>query len=153
MKIKFNTCKFKTENFPIRDSIFMETVLNDPRSWGVIFKLSQDSKPDIVVKLVGKSDITRLFPSEPHLHGLSVCDSRTNPVRIYMCAENWMCPPAASRYRDIYSYRTYLVLHEFGHALGHGHAECPGKGLPAPVMMQQTLGTGECYPDPWVKKM
>jgi hypothetical protein len=46
----------------------------------------------------------------------------------------------------------YLILHEFGHALGHGHEKCEGSGKPAHVMMQQTLGTGLCYPDPWVIK-
>lgn len=34
-----------------------------------------------------------------------------------------------------------------GHILGYDHVKCPGKGHPAPIMMQQTLGIGECSPN------
>lgn len=43
-------------------------------------------------------------------------------------------------------YRQYMVTHEMGHSLGYDHVACPGSG-PAPVMMQQTLGIGQCTPN------
>ncbi|WP_205474396.1 DUF3152 domain-containing protein [Nocardioides sp. SYSU D00038] len=41
-------------------------------------------------------------------------------------------------------YRHMVVNHETGHWLGLGHATCPGRGRPAPVMMQQSKGLHGC---------
>jgi hypothetical protein len=50
---------------------------------------------------------------------------------------------------DLTSYRDYLVSHEVGHGLGHGHVHCPGAGKPSPVMVQQTKDLEGCTAWPW----
>ena len=65
--------------------------------------------------------------------------------------ERWQhASPAWNRAgRSLRDYRHLVVNHETGHWLGRGHASCPAGGGPAPVMMQQSKGTGGCRFNPW----
>jgi Protein of unknown function (DUF3152) len=71
-----------------------------------------------------------------------------NRGRVVINLERWTRGSTESRL-PLAEYRTYVVSHEVGHALGHDHVGCPGAGVRAPVMMQQTKGIGECTPNPW----
>lgn len=72
-----------------------------------------------------------------------------NNGRVVLNARRWWA--GAPTYGDnVEAYRIYLVNHEVGHALGHGHVGCPGRRQNAPVMLQQTLHLNGCraYPYP-----
>lgn len=66
--------------------------------------------------------------------------------RIWLNAARWQHGAPRSRL-PLLQYRQYMVTHEMGHALGYDHARCPGRGRPAPLMMQQTLGLQGCAPN------
>jgi hypothetical protein len=144
--------QFSAYGFTTTEIEFMIQVLNHPRGWNVPFYYNAQTKKIQVFKMLG-NEIDTLFKSND-LVGLSVCD-RTNPqnIKIYLRKENWDSIPQVSGYNSLQQYRIYLILHEFGHALGHDHVKCKQSGDPAPVMLQQTKGTGQCYPDPWVVKV
>lgn len=66
----------------------------------------------------------------------------TQPPTIVINAKNWETTPENSCYgsSQLEAYRTYLINHEVGHALGYGHQNKPIEGaLYVSIMMQQTI--------------
>ena len=130
-------------------ALAIQTTLSDPRSWigGGDWRLEQVSDAD-------KADFT-IFLATP-----GTVDRYCWPLRTYgrvscqagnrVMLNAWRWAHGADAFGDdVGAYRQYLVNHEVGHRLGHGHVGCPKKGKRAPVMMQQTKGVGSCKANPW----
>ena len=126
----------------------VDSILNDPRGWGaagaVSFERVGDDTADFRLLLASPSTTDELcYPAATG--GKYSCRNRE---KVVLNLKRW--EEGAEGFRDDTStYRTYLVNHEVGHLLGHGHASCEEPGTPAPVMMQQTKGLGECLPNGW----
>lgn len=128
---------------------FIHQVLNDKRSWGrsgdwrlKLVPAKHDA--DVEIYLVTRTTTDRLC-APLQTRGKVSC---FNNGKVVLNADRWAYG-AKSYGKDLIGYRRNLVNHEFGHSLGHGHVQCPGKGRPAPIMMQQTKGLDGCRRNPW----
>lgn len=137
------------------DKAFIVATLNDKRSWGVpVQEIDACHQADYIVAVRSPAYIGRVYPSiGPEL---SLTDTRKRVIVTIFNSMNWKTIPRAaikSGFASLRDYKTYLVNHEYGHALGIGHAVCrANQSLPpqnAPVMMQQTKGTQTCRPCVW----
>jgi hypothetical protein len=126
---------------------FVMATLNDPRSWGHGGRLTfarTSGKADIRVVLVSPRTSVQLCAPLRTMGTLSCGTGNTAVLTLY----RWV--KAIPGYGDDRTgYRRYVVNHEVGHTLGHGHLPCPGPGRVAPVMMQQTKGLQGCRPNGW----
>jgi hypothetical protein len=126
---------------------FVLEVLNDPRGWGhggALTFAGTTGDADIVVVLASPATSERMCRP---LVTRGTLSCRTGP-RAVITHHRWVGghPDYGD---DLDGYRRYVVNHEVGHVLGHGHEFCPGPGELAPVMQQQTLGLRGCAPNPW----
>ncbi|HVE74501.1 MAG TPA: DUF3152 domain-containing protein [Mycobacteriales bacterium] len=126
----------------------VETTLGNSRSWingGRMSVQRVDSGPVDFRVVLASPVLTDRMCAPLDTEGEYSCANGSTAVLNSM---RWV-NGADSYSRHLIAYRHYLVNHEVGHALGRGHADCPGPGLPAPVMMQQTVGVGACLPSAW----
>ena len=127
----------------------IQKVLDDPRSWRGTrrwrFELAPVGESVTLHAYIVTPETTDRLCAPYLTRGEVSCQ---NGNRVVLNAKRWLL--GADAYgSDLTNYRRYLVNHEFGHALGKRHVDCPGPGRLAPVMMQQTKGLGACRKNPW----
>jgi hypothetical protein len=140
------------EGLPGEDEDFsdaVEEILGDPRSWGNdgdrSFQKVDGDDADIRVLLAAPDTVDRLC-APLRTNGYVSC---ANGNQAIINQNRWVS--GVDHFDDdLETYRIYLINHEVGHTLGHGHVNCPGDGEPAPVMQQQSLGLQGCEANGWV---
>jgi hypothetical protein len=134
---------------PDKAAALIQGVLDDPRSWRGTrrwrFELTPVGRTATLHAYIVTPKTTDRLCAPYLTRGEVSCQ---NGNRVVLNAKRWLLG-ADSYGSDLTNYRRYLVNHEFGHALGKHHVDCPGPGRPAPVMMQQTKGLGACRKNPW----
>ena len=125
----------------------VDRILADDRSWiadGETGFRRTNKDTDFTIIVASPDSVDRLCAPL----GTGGYLSCRNGSQVVLNVERWT--KATDWWSDgIDTYREYLVNHEVGHLLGHGHTTCPGDGEVAPVMMQQTKGLGACIANGW----
>ncbi|GEE03955.1 hypothetical protein nbrc107696_44010 [Gordonia spumicola] len=146
---------------------FVDTTLNNPRSWigggEVSFKRVDKGVPDLRISLTSTDTTHELCGNQIKLE--TSCFYPPDH-RVVLNEARWVRGARPFDGDDV-AYRQYLVNHEVGHGIGYEkHKPCPKDGDLAPIMMQQTFGTANkdimaldpdmkadrslvCRPNPW----
>ena len=140
------------EGIPIDPAAFAASVdatLADPRGWTApgdvsLQRVGPDDRPGFRVRLATPGTVdAHCAPLQTN--GIYSCRQGAD---VMINVRRWL-QGAAESLLSLADYRHYVISHEVGHALGHGHVGCPGPGEVAPVMLQQTKGLDGCRPNPW----
>jgi len=122
---------------------YVVTYLNDPDGWskkGYFFEPVSFNQ-DVTIHLSSQPTIDK----ECGLDGKLSC-AELGGKKVWLNSERWYHGSSKSKL-SLDNYRQYMVSHEIGHILGFDHTQCPCKNCPAPIMMQQTKGIGQCKPN------
>ncbi|MFC6706306.1 DUF3152 domain-containing protein [Flexivirga alba] len=110
-------------------------------------QLAKGAKAQLTISLASPHQVDKLCAPLP-THGGTSCATGQHVILNYKL---WM--RGVSYFKgQLAAYREYMVNHEVGHTLGHGHLLCSKPGAYAPVMQQQTLGLQGCKAWPWPKR-
>lgn len=136
----------------------VDVALGDGRSWiadrSLRFQRVPEAAPaDFTIHLVTRTTAYRMCSTaalDIRLDGVPFTSCRvTHTVVINLDRWRLSVPDYVYARVPLLVYREYVINHEVGHELGHGHEACPGYGSPAPTMATQTLGLKGCTANPW----
>ena len=128
---------------PVQFEFYVVSYLNDPDGWskkGYFFEPVHVNQ-DVTIHLSSQSTLDK----QCGLGGKLSC-AELNGKTVWLNADRWYHGASKSKL-ELDDYRQYMVSHEIGHTLGYDHTVCPCKNCPAPIMMQQTKGIGQCKPN------
>ena len=126
----------------------VNNILNEKKGWNkynYTFTEKHNGKTDFIIILTPMNIIKSKFPQNI---SWTVFKPNNIPI-IYINEYRWKHGSNKINVK-IEEYRKYLINHEVGHVLGFDHETCNiNKSKKAPVMMQQTLGIGQCEFNPY----
>lgn len=128
----------------------IEVILANKRGWTANgtdgFQLISSGTADFTVKIATPGTVDKLCGAHAiKTYGKLNCKAGTTVV---VNLQRWV---NGSPQFDgpISGYRALIINYEVGLVLGRGQVTCPGKGKPAPVMMQQIKGLRGCVANAW----
>ncbi|MFF7265270.1 DUF3152 domain-containing protein [Streptomyces sp. NPDC008159] len=128
----------------------VERILGDPRGWTAdgdsAFQRVSGGATDFVVKVATPGTVDDICGAYGLNTGGEVNCNVDDNVMVNLKRWELATPVYAD---DVTAYRALIINHEVGHFLGEGHVGCPGRGKPAPAMMQQIKGMKGCVPNVW----
>jgi hypothetical protein len=128
----------------------VQSVLGDKRGWTAdgrdTFQLVSSGSYDFTVKIASPDTVDRICGAGGlNTKGEVNCDVGKQVV---VNSKRWLTGSPEFN-GPLADYRALIINHEVGHRIGHGHETCPGKGKPAPAMMQQIYGLKGCTANAW----